>query len=111
MKTESQVRRVKRQNERQDNIFNYDFSAERTPVQPLIQLFPDSPKTDSKNFSEPMALYGNNSIHYTYWLSPEKLPDHLEINSSNFINHFHKKVSFKIPTIPNEIDKSTNVQD
>lgn len=78
-------------------------------VQPLIQLYPYSPRTDSQNFYEPTALFGNNSIHFTYWLDAENLPDQLVIKSSSFVNHLRKQISFEIPTISNQVDKRSNV--
>lgn len=92
-------------------IDNWNIFKEEKPVIPDIQqLHPDSPRSDSKNFLGSEPLFGNNSLHYTYWIDPTPVPEFLSITSSNFINGLHKTVSFKIPAVPNEVKQSSDIK-
>lgn len=109
---ETRVREAKLQAERSSSPFGLStWNRITPPIAVIAKIHPDSPRSDSQNFSEPKALFGNSSLHYTYWLDSKDLPDKLVITSSNFIHHFHKTASFEIPAISNQVNESDNVQD
>ena len=70
----------------------------------------DERESLSNNFDDPVTIFGNSHVDYSYWLDTNDIPDRLVLTFTRLLPIFKKSKSFKIPHIPQEVEQNANVK-